>query len=138
MKTLRRFYISIFAVLFVLTGALIASAQIRTPRPSAKASVMQTIGVTDVTITYSRPGVKGRTIWGDPLPEQAATKGEATLDDQNVRPKGAPIGPGVMPGAPARMKPRSSSSPTTFLSMARSFRRVVTVCTQFLPMTSSP
>jgi hypothetical protein len=93
MKTLRRFYISTFAVLFVLSGALIASAQIRTPRPSAKASVMETIGVTDVTITYSRPGVKGRTIWGDPLPEQAATKGEATLDDQTVRPKGAPIVP---------------------------------------------
>ena len=93
MNTLKRFYISFFAVLFVLFGALIASAQIRTPRPSAKASVMQTIGVTDVTITYSRPGVKGRTIWGDPLPEQAATKGEATLDDQNVRPKGAPIVP---------------------------------------------
>src|SRR5258705_3445079 len=93
MKTLRRFYISSFAVLFVLSGALITSAQIRTPRPSAKASVMETIGVTDVTITYSRPGVKGRTIWGDPLPEQAATKGEATLDDQNVRPKGAPIVP---------------------------------------------
>ena len=93
MNTLKRFYISFFVVLLVLFGALIASAQIRTPRPSAKASVMQTIGVTDVTITYSRPGVKGRTIWGDPLPEQAATKGEATLDDQNVRPKGAPIVP---------------------------------------------
>ena len=93
MNTLKRFYISFFAVLLVLFGALIASAQVRTPRPSSKASVMQTIGVTDVTITYSRPGVKGRTIWGDPLPEQAATKGEATLDDQNVRPKGAPIVP---------------------------------------------
>jgi len=93
MNTLKRFYISFFAVLIVLFGALIASAQVRTPRPSSKASVMQTIGVTDVTITYSRPGVKGRTIWGDPLPEQAATKGEATLDDQNVRPKGAPIVP---------------------------------------------
>ena len=93
MNTLKRFYISFFAVLFVLSGALIASAQIRAPRPSQKASVMQTIGVTDVTITYSRPGVKGRTIWGDPLPEQAGTKGEATLDDQNVRPKGAPIVP---------------------------------------------
>jgi len=93
MNTLKRFYTSFFAVLLVLSGALIASAQIRTPRPSANASVMQTIGVTDVTITYSRPGVKGRTIWGDPLPEQAATKGEATLDDQNVRPKGAPIVP---------------------------------------------
>jgi hypothetical protein len=93
MNTLKRFYTSFFAVLLVLFGALIASAQIRAPRPSQKASVMQTIGVTDVTITYSRPGVKGRTIWGDPLPEQAGTKGEATLDDQNVRPKGAPIVP---------------------------------------------
>jgi hypothetical protein len=54
---------------------------------------MQTIGVTDVTITYSRPGVKGRKIWGDPLPEQASAKGEATLDNQNERPKDAVIVP---------------------------------------------
>jgi ribosomal protein S4 len=93
MNTLKRFYISFFAVLLVLSGALVASAQIKVPRPSAKASVMETIGVTDVTITYSRPGVKGRTIWGDPLPEQASTKAEATLDDQTIRPKGAPIVP---------------------------------------------
>lgn len=93
MNTLKRLYISFFAVLLVLFGTVLASAQLRLPRPSQKASVMQTIGVTDVTITYSRPGVKGRTIWGDPLPEQASTKGEATLDDQNVRPKGAPIVP---------------------------------------------
>lgn len=90
--TLKRFYISCLFVLSVL-AAPIASAQIRTPRPSPKASVTQTIGVTDITITYSRPGVKGRTIWGDPLPEQAGVKGEATLDDQNARPKGAPIVP---------------------------------------------
>jgi hypothetical protein len=29
---------------------------------------MQTIGVTDVTIVYSRPGVKGRPIWGTLVP----------------------------------------------------------------------
>lgn len=94
MITLKRSHTSFFAlVALVLFAAPIASAQIRTPRPSQKASVMQTIGVTDITITYSRPGVKGRAIWGDPLPEQASVKGEATLDDQNVRPKGAPIVP---------------------------------------------
>jgi hypothetical protein len=75
-----------------LCFATAAFAQIQTPRPSQKASVMQRIGVTDVTITYSRPGVKGRQIWGDPLPEQKA-QGEATLDNQNERPKGAPIVP---------------------------------------------
>jgi len=85
---------SLLAVLCVLCCAAGASAQVTLPRPSQKASVMQRIGVTDVTITYSRPAVKGRQIWGDPLPGQAAdVKGEATLDDQNKRPKNAAIVP---------------------------------------------
>ncbi len=83
---------SLFAALCVLCFTGAAFAQIQTPRPSQKASVMQRIGVTDVTITYSRPGVKSRQIWGDPLPGQTA-QGEATLDNQNERPKGAPIVP---------------------------------------------
>ena len=83
---------SIVAALCVLCFAGAAFAQIQTPRPSQKASVMQRIGITDVTITYSRPGVKGRQIWGDPLPGQTS-QGEATLDNQNERPKGAPIVP---------------------------------------------
>jgi len=92
MSSLKRSSVSMFAVIFVLCFAVSAFAQISVPRPSQKASVSQTIGVTDVTITYSRPGVKGRKIWGDPLPGQTAT-GEATLDDQNKRPKDAVIVP---------------------------------------------
>jgi len=45
-----------------------ASAQLQLPAPSPKASVMQTAGLTDITIEYSSPGVKGRTIWGDLVP----------------------------------------------------------------------
>src|SRR6266404_4729197 len=84
-----------FAVTLVLIASQFALAQttVHLPRPSQKATVTQTIGVTDVTITYSRPGVKGRRIWGDPVASQAGTKGEATLDDQNIRPKDAPIVP---------------------------------------------
>ena len=37
-------------------------------RVSPKASVSQTIGFTEVTINYSRPGVKGRKIWGGLVP----------------------------------------------------------------------
>lgn len=92
MISLKRFYLSCLAVL-VVGASLSMLGQIRAPRASQKASVMQTIGVTDVTITYSRPGVKGRKIWGDPLPSQAEVKGEATLDDQNLRPAGAAIVP---------------------------------------------
>lgn len=52
------------AVLAGTSGA----AELTLPRVSQKASVMQTVGLTDVTITYSRPGVKGRVIWGDLVP----------------------------------------------------------------------
>ena len=46
-----------------------ASAQKGKVRASLKASVSQTIGVdTKITIEYSRPGVKGRKIWGDLVP----------------------------------------------------------------------
>ncbi|MFL6334058.1 MAG: DUF2911 domain-containing protein [Pyrinomonadaceae bacterium] len=76
------------AALFAL--ATFAQAQVRTPRPSQKASVMQTVGVTDLTITYSRPGVKGRKIWGDP---PAGATGTATLDDARARPKDQVIVP---------------------------------------------
>ncbi len=41
-----------------------AHAQLKLPRISPNAKVTQTIGITDLTITYSRPGVKGRTLWG--------------------------------------------------------------------------
>lgn len=42
--------------------------QVRLPQVSPGASVKQTIGLNDVTITYSRPGVKGRKIWGELVP----------------------------------------------------------------------
>lgn len=62
--------------------------QIRLPRSSQKASVRQTVGVTDITITYSRPAVKGRTIFGEPL--ATAAKNQATLDTQE-RSKDQPV-----------------------------------------------
>ncbi len=43
-------------------------AQVDLPRPSPKASLTQTIGLTDVRIDYSRPSVRGREIWGALVP----------------------------------------------------------------------
>jgi len=100
MISLKRFSLFTFAILFsLLCAAPYASAQqpqlqIRPLRPSQKASVMQTVGVTDITITYSRPPVKGRTIFADaPATMEARAKGEATLDNQNERKAGEPIVP---------------------------------------------
>ncbi len=47
--------------------ALMATSSVaqRTPQASSGASVMQTIGVTDFTVKYSRPNIKGRSIFAD-------------------------------------------------------------------------
>ena len=94
MTTRTRFYTFAWAALLVAVSGAHALAQnqaLRLPRASQKATVTQTIGVTDITITYSRPGVKGRKIWGDPPAGAAA--GTATLDDSSTRAKDAPIVP---------------------------------------------
>ena len=100
MLSLKRLSLFTFATLFALMCvATFANAQqpplqIKPIRPSQKASVMQTVGVTDITITYSRPPVKGRTIFADaPATMEARAKGEATLDNQNERKPGEPIVP---------------------------------------------
>jgi len=90
MLTTKRTFLFFFGLIFFLSSASITPAQLRLPRPSQKASATQTIGVTDVTIVYSRPATKGRKIWGD---WPTAVAGEATLDDQDTRPAGAPIVP---------------------------------------------
>lgn len=51
---------------FLMIG-LTTQAQIF-PAPSTKSMVMQTVGVTDVTIEYSSPAVRGRKIFGDVVP----------------------------------------------------------------------
>lgn len=60
------FIISFIIISFVLAGNI--SGQNQKVRVSPKAMLKQTVGLTDVTIDYSRPGVKGRTIWGNLVP----------------------------------------------------------------------
>lgn len=99
MISTKRYFL--FSMAFVFTHACVTfvsaqqpPVQIKPIRPSQKASVMQTIGVTDITITYSRPGVKGRPIFSDaPASMEERAKGEATLDNQNERKPGEPIVP---------------------------------------------
>jgi len=58
-------------LLLVLSFVFLTAAnaqQLRFPRESQAASVTQRIGLTDITISYSRPAVKGREIWGKLVP----------------------------------------------------------------------
>jgi hypothetical protein len=58
------------AGLAVLASAAVSAQQqpLTIPRPSPNASLSQTVGITEVTLHYSRPGVKGRAIWGGLVP----------------------------------------------------------------------
>ena len=53
---------------FVIAIAMSTNAQIKTPSPSPGAKLEQKVGLTDVAIEYSRPSMRGRTIFGDLVP----------------------------------------------------------------------
>ncbi|MDT5272156.1 MAG: hypothetical protein QOH49_4342 [Acidobacteriota bacterium] len=85
MKTLRRLFPRAAApALVLLAAASLASARqqpppkVRLPQASTQATLSQTVGVTDLSIIYHRPSVRGRTVWGDITPEKAAAVVKAT------------------------------------------------------------
>ncbi|HZI54948.1 MAG TPA: DUF2911 domain-containing protein [Chitinophagaceae bacterium] len=47
---------------------LIADAQLKTPAPSPTQNIKQDFGLASIELSYSRPGVKGRKIFGDVVP----------------------------------------------------------------------
>lgn len=58
-------------ILLSAVGLILAislNAQVSTPQPSPTAKLEQPVGLTQVTLEYSRPGVKGRTVFGDLVP----------------------------------------------------------------------
>jgi hypothetical protein len=52
---------------FLMAGMLTANGQ-DLPAPSPTSTVQQRVGLTDVTVVYSRPGVKDRDVFGDLVP----------------------------------------------------------------------
>lgn len=53
-------------LVFLIAGTTVA--QIQLPQPSPTATLKQKVGLTDVEIVYSRPGVKDRKIFGELVP----------------------------------------------------------------------
>lgn len=56
--------------LLMFAGLLAVSveAQLQTPHPSPASKLKQTVGLTEVVVEYSRPSMRGRTIFGDLVP----------------------------------------------------------------------
>jgi len=67
---LPRIYVRVLAVLALQAPASLAAQFpiLNLPRESQGASVSQTIGLTRISVTYHRPAVKGRKIWGALVP----------------------------------------------------------------------
>lgn len=59
---------NLYLVLFMAALSVSATAQINVPRPSPLGTVKQTVGLTDISVTYSRPSMKGRAIFGSLVP----------------------------------------------------------------------
>ena len=84
---------------FVFVSGLNAQ-QMAIPRPSPKATVTQTVGITDMSISYSRPGVKGREIWGKLVPFDAvwrtgANENTTITFSDTVKIEGTKLAPGT-------------------------------------------
>lgn len=57
-----------FTVALLMVATLFVNAQVKTPAASPTAKIMETIGMTDVEIAYSRPSMKERQIFGGLVP----------------------------------------------------------------------
>jgi hypothetical protein len=73
----QRFFLIVSVFLITACAAQFAFAQqpakVRLPQASPSATVSQTVGITDITITYHRPSVRGRSVWGDISAEKLAS-----------------------------------------------------------------
>ncbi len=76
MKLLTRISLCLALAIFLVSATNETFAQTKYPRPSQKAMIMQTVGDTDVTITYHRPNIKGRTLWGSKEDKPLVPNGE--------------------------------------------------------------
>ena len=48
--------------------ALLSTAQVKMPAPSPTQTIKQDFGIGNIELTYSRPSIKGRKIFGDLVP----------------------------------------------------------------------
>lgn len=83
-----------------ILAALPLAAQFQPPQPSPGASLTQRVGLTDVSVTYSRPAVRGRTVWGELVPwdqpwRAGANQATAITFSDPVTVQGQPLAAGT-------------------------------------------
>jgi hypothetical protein len=56
------------AIAIAVLSTTSLNAQLKVPAPSPTGTIKQAVGLSDITIEYSRPSAKGRVIYGDVVP----------------------------------------------------------------------
>ena len=68
MEEIMKRSIYIFSLMYVTLLSLSQAEELKTPAPSPLGTITQNVGVIEVSVSYSRPGVKGREIFGGLVP----------------------------------------------------------------------
>ena len=94
------------AIVFAATLGHAQSAVLDLPRDSQHAKVIQRVGITDITINYHRPLVKGRKVWGGLVPYgqvwRAGANENTTIEFTDpVSVEGKPLAKGIYGSAHA-------------------------------------
>ena len=55
-------------VIILLSAGQVLAQGVTLPRPSQQGTTAQRVGITDISISYSRPSVNDREIWGALVP----------------------------------------------------------------------
>jgi hypothetical protein len=90
-----RIHFLIPVCLLIATPAF--AQQLELPKLSPNAKVTQTVGLTDITVEYSAPGVKGRKIWGTLLPYDKLWRAGANAATKITFSRDVKIGGKVLP-----------------------------------------
>jgi hypothetical protein len=103
--------LAIYLLGVATAGTASAQAVLEVPQPSLHARVEQRVGLTDIALDYSSPGVKGRKIWGDVVPYDKVWRAGANAPtkltvSRDINFAGTPVPAGtyslfIMPGKAA-------------------------------------
>ncbi|WIG92914.1 DUF2911 domain-containing protein [Myxococcus sp. SDU36] len=77
MRTMKNQLLGCMASALMTLSAMPALAQLKLPAPSPAAKVMQEVGVSEISVEYSSPAVKGRKVWGELVPNDKAWRSGA-------------------------------------------------------------
>ena len=91
---------ALFIAAFTLSSYTVDAQQLKVPAPSPLQTVKQAFALSDITIEYSRPGIKNRVIYGDVVPygktwRTGANQTTKITFGEDVKVEGNPVAAGT-------------------------------------------